>query len=215
VLAAVSDRALLWSSYRSRPVDTVLKRSTEPSDEDLLHRYAAGDPQVAAVLTARLLPRVYAHALRLLGNSADAEDVAQEAMMRLWRVATEWRSGEALVTTWLYKVTANLCTDRLRRRRGVALDDIEEPQDDGPTALDRLQDQSRERALRSALARLPERQRQAVVLRHLEGLSNPEIAEIMNISPRAVESLTARGKRALADLLAAQRNEHGYDNDTD
>ena len=114
------------------------------------------------------------------------------------------------MTTWLYRVVANLCTDRLRRARGVALDAVAEPEDDGISAAEQLQAQSRAAALQAALNRLPERQRQAVILRHLEGLSNPQIAEIMEIGVEAVESLTARGKRALTADLAGKRDELGY-----
>ncbi|MEP2642723.1 RNA polymerase sigma factor [Roseobacter sp.] len=184
------------------------------SDDALLALFAEGASGAARTLTGRLLPRVYAHAVRMLGDPTEAEDAAQEAMMKLWRIAPDWRPGEAQVSTWLYRVTANLCTDRLRKRRGVPLDDIAEPADPQPGAVQQIQDQTRYDALQSALNQLPERQRQAVVLRHIEGLSNPEIAHAMEIGPRAVESLTARGKRALTDILAGRRADLGYEDDT-
>ena len=190
-----------------------LDAMSEESDEALLMRYATGDQAAARALTLRLTPRVYAHACRMLGIPAEAEDVTQEALLRLWRIAPDWRRGEARITTWLYRVVANLCTDRLRRARGVALDAVPEPEDGAPSADERLQQMSREAALQSALNRLPERQRQAVILRHIDGLANPEIAEIMEISTEAVESLTARGKRALSADLVAQREELGYEDD--
>jgi RNA polymerase sigma-70 factor (ECF subfamily) len=185
------------------------------SDEALLAAYARGDAAAARALTMRLSPRVLAHAYRLLGGDrAEAEDVTQEALMRLWRTAPDWRAGEAKVTTWLYRVTANLCIDRLRKRRvGPDLDAIPEPSDDAPSVTEGLQQAARARALEQALMQLPERQRQAVVLRHIEGLSNPEIAQIMDIGARAVESLTARGKRALEALLSGRREELGYEDD--
>ncbi len=192
-----------------------LNAARDQSDDDLLRLYATGDQKAASELTARLLPRVYGHARRILGDGTEAEDVAQEAMVRMWRSAPNWRYGEAQVSTWLFKVTANLCTDRLRRRRSVGIDEISEPMDTSPAMETRLQRQSRDSALQHALAQLPERQRQAVVLRHLDGLSNPEIAEIMDISARAVESLTARGKRALAELLIGRREELGFEDDTE
>ena len=182
-------------------------------DEALLVLYANGDAVAARALTARLVPRVMAHAHRVLGNRAEAEDVAQEAMLRLWRIAPDWRQGEAQVTTWLYRVTANLCTDRLRRARGVGLDEVPEPEDEAASPAQGMQDRARAEALQAALAALPDRQRQAVVLRHLEELGNPEIAEIMGISVEAVESLVARGKRALAADLSARRTDLGYDDD--
>ncbi|RRH76946.1 RNA polymerase sigma factor [Falsigemmobacter faecalis] len=184
------------------------------SEEALLRLYANGDDQAARELSRRFLPRVLAYGRRMLGDGDEAQDVAQEAMVRLWRIAPEWRAGEAQVSTWLWRVTANLCTDRLRRRRGgVALEDAPEPEDDAPTALQQMVQANRAAALEAALQKLPERQRQAVVLRHLEGLSNPEISEVMEIGVEAVESLTARGKRALSALLAGQKQELGYEDD--
>ena len=133
--------------------------------------------------------------------------------MRLWRIAPDWRTGEAKVSTWLYRVTMNLCIDRQRRRRGsmTALDEVAEPPDPGRSVAETMQERQRNDALQAALQQLPDRQRQAVVLRHLEELSNPEIAGIMEISTEAVESLIARGKRALAAALAGRREDLGYD----
>jgi RNA polymerase sigma-70 factor (ECF subfamily) len=180
----------------------------------LLLAYANGDARAAQELAAALAPRALAQATRMLADRAEAEDVTQEALLRLWRIAPDWRQGEARVSTWLYRVVANLCTDRLRRRRGsVALDEVAEPPDPAPSVADRMQGEARMRALSDALAALPERQAQAVALRHLEGLSNPEIAAVMDIGVEAVESLTARGKRALTAILAGRRTELGYGNE--
>ena len=185
----------------------------EISDEALMVLFANGDATAARILTVRLTPRVMAHSYRLLGVHADAEDVAQEAMLRLWRIAPDWRQNEARVTTWLYRVVANLCSDRWRRARPVALDGIAEPEDGTASVAEVMLDKARGEALQVALNRLPMRQRQAVVLRHIEGLSNPEIGQVMGISARAVESLTARGKRALSADLAGKREELGYCDD--
>jgi RNA polymerase sigma-70 factor (ECF subfamily) len=153
---------------------------------------------------------VWRTARRLLGDESEAEDVAQEAMLRLWRAAPAWRAGEAKVSTWLYRVAVNLCTDRLRKRRGQGLDTVGDPEDGAPGAAAGLMEAERMSALEAALMALPERQRQAVVLRHLEGLANPEIAEIMGLGVEAVESLTARGKRNLASALAGRKDDLGY-----
>ncbi|WP_415184028.1 RNA polymerase sigma factor [Phaeovulum sp.] len=183
---------------------------TDTSEEALLVLYANGDPAAARALTIRLTPMALRVAARMLGDGSEAEDVAQEAMLRLWRVAPDWRQGEAKVSTWLYRVVSNLATDRLRKRRGVSLDEAAEPDDGRPAVVDVMIDTDRAKALEAALAALPDRQRQAVVLRHLEGLSNPEIADVMEIGVEAVESLTARGKRALTAMLAGRREELGY-----
>lgn len=189
------------------------------SDEALMALYANGDRTAALALTQRVTPRILAYATRLLGGDrAEAEDVAQECMLRLWRAAPTWRQGETKVTTWTYRVATNLCIDRQRKRqrRGlVGLDDAPEMPEPGPGADGRLQSAQRMDALQAALARLPDRQRQAVVLRHIEGLSNPEIAAVLEIGTEAVESLTARGKRALAAELSGQKSALGYEDDSD
>ncbi len=188
----------------------------EASDEALLILYANGDPRAARALTARLTPRVLGYAARLLGDRTEAEDVAQEAMLRLWRVAPDWRQDQAKVSTWLYRVVTNLCTDRQRariRRRAEPLEDAPEVVDGTAGAEAGLIEADRTRALAAALAILPERQRQAVVLRHIEGLTNPDIAAVMDIGVEAVESLTARGKRALAAILSGQRGALGYEDE--
>lgn len=189
---------------------------TEPetSDAALLAAYAAGDLSAARALTTRLVPRALAQAERMLADRAEAEDMVQEAMLRLWRQAPEWQDQGGAVSTWLYRVVANLCTDRLRRRRRSApLEAVAEPADGTPSAAQQMQRRARHRALAEALAALPPRQAQAVALRHLEGLSNPEIAAIMDIGVAAVESLTARGRRALAARLAGRRGELGFEDD--
>ncbi len=192
-------------------LDRALDTGREISDEALLAAYGRGERQAAVALAARLTPRMLGFAMRMLGGDrAEAEDVTQEAMLRLWKQAPDWREGEARVTTWLYRVVANLCTDRLRRRRFVDMEGVAEPEDGSAPVSQRLMAEERARALIAALAELPERQRQAVILRHIEGLSNPEIAGILDISVEAVESLTARGKRALVGKLAPRREELGY-----
>ncbi len=187
--------------------------AAETPDAALLVLYANGDRAAARTLTLRLTPVALRVATRMLGDRAEAEDVAQEAMLRLWRAARDWRQGEAKVSTWLYRVTVNLCTDRLRRRRSVAIDEIPEPEDGRPGVLAGLVAAERAAAFQHALDALPERQRQAIVLRHLEGLANPEIAAVMEIGTEAVESLTARAKRALAAILAGRRDELGFEDE--
>ncbi len=190
----------------------------EVPDETLLVLYANGDPEAARLLTSRLTPRVLGYATRLLSDRAEAEDVTQEAMLRLWKVAPDWRRGEAQVSTWLYRVVTNLCTDLRRargRRPGLALDDAPEVASGGASAVAAMIEADRMTALNTALASLPERQRQAVVLRHIEGLSNPEIGAIMDLGVEAVESLTARGKRSLAAVLAGRKAELGYEDEAE
>ncbi len=192
-----------------------MARDTLADVEDgaLLVLYANGDPMAARQLMDRLLPVALRYAARLLADRAEAEDVAQEAMLRLWRVAAHWRQGEAQPKTWLYRVVTNLCTDRMRARKSRAaacIDDVPEPVDPRDSVAGRMMDSTRLDALNTALQCLPERQRQAIILRHIEGMTNPEIAEVLHIGVEAVESLTARGKRALQALLSGQKDALGY-----
>ena len=185
-----------------------------PGDDQaaLLARFVAGDRHAAEALTDLIAPRILRFAARMLGDLAEAEDVTQEAMLRLWRMAPDWQSGAAQPATWVYRVAANLCTDRLRRRRKM-LHEVPELPDTSPSQHAQMMQIARIQALEAALSQLPERQRQAVILRHLEGMSNPEIAAIMMLGVEAVESLTARGKRNLSAILAGDREALGYDDD--
>lgn len=187
-----------------------LDGETDTSDATLLARYAGGDQAAARALTFRHAPRILALARRMLGDRAEAEDVAQETLLRMWRVAPDWRD-EARLSTWLYRVASNLCVDRLRRRRDQGLDGVDELPDGAPAPLAGLETRDRARALEGALAELPERQRLAVVLRHMEERSNIEIAEILGLSVEAVESLLARARRTLSRLLAPRRAELGFE----
>lgn len=189
-----------------------LEMRAEQDQADLLARVAAGDSVAAAALTDLIAPRLLRYAARMLGDLAEAEDVTQDTMLRLWRIAPDWQVGAAQPSTWAFRVATNLCTDRLRRRRPMqeAAPDLPDP---GAGADAALMVQARARALEAALQALPERQRQAVILRHLEDTPNPEIAAIMGVGVEAVESLTARGKRNLSALLAGQKEALGYDDD--
>ena len=182
---------------------------SEVDDDTLLARFAAGDQSAARALSIRLLPGVLALARRMLNDASEAEDVAQEAMLRLWKIAPNWETGRAKPSTWLFRVTSNLCTDRLRKKRGSSLDDVAEPVDETPSAATQLQLRERADALNEAMADLPERQRIALHLRHFSERSNSEIAEILETSVEAVESLLARAKRALADRLLKHQDKLG------
>ena len=190
-----------------------LDASQNLEDAMLLARFAQGDRAAAQVLTARLAPVVYSQAFRMLGDRAEAEDITQDSLLRLWHAAPDWQAGQAKVTTWLYRVTSNLCIDKMRKSKRQSSDAVPEMPDDGPDMERRLQDSARAQALRAALSDLPDRQKQAMVLRHLEGLSNPDVAQIMQISVEAVESLMSRGKRSLADALAPQKKALGLEDD--
>ena len=182
-------------------------------DAELLARFSNGDRAAAMNLTSRLAPIVFAQAFRILGDRIEAEDVTQESLVRLWKAAPDWQANRAKITTWLYRVTLNLCIDRLRKSNRNS-GDVQEEVVDGTSSAERnLQTTERLQALQGALQTLPPRQKQAVILRHIEGLSNAEIADVFGISVEAVESLVSRGKRALASTLAPQRKALGLEDD--
>lgn len=180
------------------------------TDNVLLASFANGDRKAAQQLTERLMPKIHAHAYYRLGNIADAEDVTQEAFLRLWKFAPRWEQDNAHVSTWLFRVVSNLCKDRYRRPKLEDLDVAKEPTDETQSPADKIDDHYRQKALYDAMSLLPENQRLAVQFRHIDELTNPEIAEIMGLSVEAVESLTARGKRKLIEVLASYKTELGY-----
>ncbi|MGC6519113.1 MAG: sigma-70 family RNA polymerase sigma factor [Candidatus Puniceispirillaceae bacterium] len=182
-------------------------------DAELLARFSNGDRDAAMALTSRLAPIVFSQAFRMLGDRSEAEDVTQESLVRLWKAAPDWKANRAKITTWLYRVTLNLCIDRLRKSNRNSGEVQQEVVDGTPSAERNLQTTERLQALQHALQTLPGRQKQAVILRHIEGLSNAEIADIFGISVAAVESLVSRGKRALASTLAPQRKALGLEDD--
>lgn len=173
-------------------------------DRDLLARVQRGDQAAFAALVGRHLPRVVALAKRMLRDDAEAEDVAQETLLRLWKSGEAIDVGPAGLRPWLRRVASNLCIDRARTGgRFVVTDEVP---DAGVEAdqLKGLEDRELSQRVGAALKGLPDRQRQALTLFHYEGLSQIEIASLMGISDEAVESLLARARRALKSGLAQE-----------
>lgn len=169
------------------------------SDDSLLAR-VGNDRSAWRALVDRHLPPVTRYANYVLRDAAQAEDVAQESFVRLMRKAPDWQSGGASVRTWLFRVALNLCIDHKRAKRAEPLDTIEDMPDDREDGLDSTLDL--QRSVRTAISDLPERQQTAIILIHYEGFSGAEAAETLDISVEAVESLLARGRRALRQSLS-------------
>ncbi len=166
------------------------------SDEALMARVARGDELAYRQLSRRHLPAMLGLARRILGNTADAEDVAQEAMLRVWTHAPRWQPLAAF-RTWLTRVVVNLCLDRKRRAQWVALEAAGEIVDTAPGVTEKAEHDEREQLLAAAIAELPARQRTAIVLTYSEGMSNAQVAEVLDTSVSAVETLLIRGKQNL------------------
>ncbi|CAL4868838.1 RNA polymerase sigma factor FliA [Asticcacaulis sp. MM231] len=182
--------------------------TTDP-DEVLLERIGRGDMAAVSALVSRKLPRILSLGRRMLSDPAEAEDVAQETLLRTWKQAATWVPGKARIDTWMHRVALNLCYDRLRRRKDtVNTDDIEIMDDAaGPSA--QLEQAQATQALQKALAQLPERQRTAITLNYYQEMSNIEAAATMGVSIEAMESLLARARRTLRSLMRDDKHVSG------
>jgi len=174
----------------------------EDPDEELLSRVAKGEPVAIQAMVARKLPRILNMAARLLGDPVEAEDVAQEAMLRIWKQAGKWKPGQARFDTWLYRVALNLCYDRLRRRRETPVETVPDMVDEGPAPDRGILAAETGQRVQQVLMRLPQRQREAIVLCHYQELGNIEAAQLMGISVEALESLLSRARRTLRTSLS-------------
>jgi RNA polymerase sigma-70 factor, ECF subfamily len=172
------------------------------ADQKLMERVSQGDARAFQQLVDSAISRVLAVARRMLGDDMEAEDVAQDVFLRLWRQADQWEGGRAKVSTWLYRVTVNSCIDRLRARREDTVKEMPETASQA-TQERSLEEEDLQHFMDGALQALPERQRMALVLFHYEGLSMSAVSEIMDASVEAVESLLGRGRRSLKKNLEA------------
>ncbi|MFO1017130.1 MAG: RNA polymerase sigma factor [Hyphomonadaceae bacterium] len=172
-------------------------------DAEFVRKAGAGDQRAAEALVRRHLPRMVGLARRMLSDAAEAEDVAQEVFLRVWREAPRWQPGAAKFETWMHRVALNLCYDRLRRRREKSDPDagllVADP---APLASEAWFSAQRAAKVQAALSELPERQRAAIALVHFQEHSNIEAAEMLEVSVEALESLLARGRRALKAALS-------------
>ena len=165
----------------------------------------AGDEKAFASLVARHLGRAGNIARRVVGSRAEAEDMVQEAFLRVWLKAGAWRpeaDGGAKFSTWFYRVLMNLCIDRTRRVTPAPLEAAGDPADDKPDGFDAVASAETTARVRAAVDELPERQRAALALCHYEGMSNIEAAAVLDLTVGAVESLLVRARRHLREQLA-------------
>ena len=171
------------------------------SDDALMRRVGAGDAGAFQMLVDVHAKRPHRIAWRMLGDASEAEDVAQEAFLRLWKDAPRWNAQGSGVGAWLARVATNLCLDRLRRRARLSDEEVPDRADPAPLADEAIgagQDRTR---VRVALDALPERQRAAVVLTYYEDLPNAEAAAVLDMNIKAFESLLLRARHALKERL--------------
>jgi len=181
--------------------------TADHTDDGLLAQVAEGDRRAFAQLMDRHIDRAFSLAKRVLGNKSDADDVVQDAFLKVWQKAGQWQPGRAQFSTWLYRVVVNRCLDLKRKPVNAALDNVAEQSDDRPDAYEDIEARQRQAKIVAAVADLPERQRTAVTLSYTVGLSNVQAAETMEISVKAFESLLVRAKRELRARLAEDGEE--------
>ncbi len=177
----------------------------EPDDDALLGRIAQKDRQAFQELMKRHGRTMIALAQRMTGNANDADDIVQDAFLKVWLSAPSWRRGEAMFSTWLYRVVLNLCIDRHRQRSLSSLDEMNEENGDAghcvSEGLDQVLIHQRHAMIVRAMSDLPEKQRTALSLYYFAETTAPQATKILLLSTSAFESLLFRGKRALMKIL--------------
>ncbi len=173
-------------------------------DDALMMRIAKRDAVAFRYVVDAHSASLHRIAYRMLGDPSAAEDVAQEALMRLWQNAPSWRGGGPGIAAWLRRVATNACLDRLRRKKFQSGDEIPEVEDQTPLADAIIEANQKRATIKAALARLSDRQRVSIVLTYYEELSNAEAAEILDMNVKAFESLLFRARAALKNELLAK-----------
>lgn len=178
-------------------------------DADLLKALARGEHNALAALMDRHLTAIKSLAWYILGDEMMAEDITQEVFLKAWKQAPDWQFGKAKFSTWLHRVVKNQCYDRLRKKTEIFTDEVPDVIDGRETphkalVADEVRN-NRRAAVALAMGKLPERQSLAIILCYYRNLSQNEAAEIMEIGVRAYESLLARGRRNLRELLSARK----------
>ncbi|MGA7540258.1 MAG: sigma-70 family RNA polymerase sigma factor [Steroidobacteraceae bacterium] len=177
--------------------------SDEGSDAELLARSARGDRRAFDAIITRYGPMALRVAGRMALDRQSAEDIAQEAMVRIWQRAGEFDACRARLSTWLYRIVINLCIDSRRRPQPLPLPQGFDAVDPSPNAAETREVDERSGALARAIDELPSRQRAALTLIYDEELSGAEAAQVLGVSAKAVERLLARARARLRELLVA------------
>jgi RNA polymerase sigma-70 factor (ECF subfamily) len=175
------------------------------SDAQLLKSVAAGDMTACRTLVDGYANLMLGLAYQMLRDVTEAEDVSQEAFLRLWKQSPKWKP-EAKISVWLYRVTYNLCIDRLRKTKEIPDEGIPE-RTEQPSQLEDIHNGEVAEVLNNAVFSLPERQRAAITIVHLQEQTNIAAAEIMGVSIEALESLLARGRKGLKKHLRGKRED--------
>jgi len=189
-----------------RRAESVTRETRRPelatlSDERLMASVQADDEAAYRLLVERHVQRMHRLAVRILGDAAQAEDAVQDAFLQVWIKRAEWRDEGARFSTWLYRVVFNRCLDVKRRRRETALNPEDDRPDESEDAVATIHQGQIAERLREAMSELPEPQYMALMMYYHEGYNAREVAELMETSTNAVESLLKRGRQNLRQYL--------------
>lgn len=188
------------------------------TDEELMLAICEGDQSAYQTVVKAHLKPISHYAYRMLGNKKDTEDITQETFLKLWINAATWKAEKSKLTTWLHRITHNLCIDYLRKHSRVQtkdnFDDDFDNSDGSNAYLDKSDfenENEKIKVLDRALKQLPENQRSAITLCTIQNFSNKEAAAIMNLSIKALESNIARAKRSLKTIVQATHENDNAD----
>lgn len=175
----------------------------EVTDHDLMRKIAGRRDQAAfEMLVTRYRQKLFATCYRMLGNHAEAEEAVQDSFLKLWHYAQSWNAEKAGLNTWLYTITGNTCRDVLRKRKAVLVEHDDNRESDLPSGPQIVEQKQQADFVKAAIDKLPERQRQALILSYYQGLSHKEIGNIMESSPKSIEGLIARARNDLKQHLS-------------
>jgi RNA polymerase sigma-70 factor (ECF subfamily) len=183
----------------------VTRAVDEHTDEQLMQAVSGGDLDAFEEIVFRYRQHVWRTAYRFLGDAMEAEDVAQEAFLKLLEAAPRYRPTAAF-RTYIYSILTHLCIDRSRKKRPAGIVETQEIADSSPNPAQSVMAEERQAQIRKALGTLPSNQKAAILLRHYEGLSYAEIAQVLGATAKAVEGLISRARVTLQTRLSFLKN---------
>jgi len=181
-----------------QPGQTQNRNETEDGEcaARLLQQIRSGDARAFEYIVEKYFQPAWRVAVRILRNDAEAEDVAQEVLLKIWKNPPELKPGASL-KAWILRVASNGAIDQLRKKRPTTMAELPERVDASASVVDVLQADEAASQVQTALDGLPERQRLALILTYYEGMANKEAAEVLDVSVDALESLLSRARRGL------------------
>ncbi len=181
--------------------EALAQAQRDDSDDALMARVAQRDAVAFRTIVAQQMRTLHRLAYRMLGDAAAAEDITQEALLRLWDHAGRWQNGSTGIGAWLRRVATNLCLDRLRRQKFSGGNEIPDRADEAPLADQVMEEDEMREATRHCMGQLSDRQRAAIVLTYYEERPNAEAAAVLGMNIKAFESLLVRARQTLRRIF--------------